>query len=83
MLLIADRSSSIKLQLRDLGSERSWASNSTCRVRTAGARGRRRFDRDRLEHADAPHALALLRARRARPRRCRITEQRYELATPS
>jgi hypothetical protein len=41
-LLIADRSSSIKLQLRDLGSERSWASNSTCRVRTAGARGCRR-----------------------------------------
>src|SRR5262249_39995879 len=31
------------------------------------------------EHADAPHALALLRARRERPSR-RTTEKRYELA---
>ena len=32
------------------------------------------------EHADAPHALALLRARRERPRRRRAAEQRDELA---
>src|SRR5262249_46449950 len=33
------------------------------------------------EHADASHALALLRARRARPRyRCRAAEQPDELA---
>src|SRR5262249_50878714 len=32
------------------------------------------------EHADAPHALALLRARRERPCRRRATEQRDELA---
>src|SRR6516165_5463176 len=31
------------------------------------------------EHADAPHPLALLRARRERPRR-RAAEQRYKLA---
>jgi hypothetical protein len=30
--------------------------------------------------ADAPHSLALLRMRRERPRRCRTTEQRNELA---
>src|SRR5262249_59199571 len=34
---------------------------------------------ERHEHADAPHALALLRARRKRPRR-RAAEQRDELA---
>jgi len=42
--------------------------------------------RDRLgvshQNADAPHALALLRARRERPRRCCATEQRDELAAP-
>src|SRR5262249_44607423 len=32
--------------------------------------------------ADAPHALALLRARRERPRRGRADKQRYELAAP-
>src|SRR5262249_58372053 len=32
------------------------------------------------EHADAPHPLALLRARRERPRGCRATEQRDEFA---
>ena len=32
------------------------------------------------EHADAPHPLALLRARRERPRRRRAAEQRDELA---
>jgi hypothetical protein len=32
------------------------------------------------EHADAPHALALLRARRARPSGRRATEQRDEVA---
>ena len=32
------------------------------------------------EHADAPHALGLLRARRKRPRRRRAAEQRDELA---
>src|SRR5262249_32931919 len=32
------------------------------------------------EHADAPDALALLRARRERPRGRRAAEQRYELA---
>ena len=32
------------------------------------------------EHADAPHPLALLRARRQRPRRRRAAEQRDELA---
>jgi hypothetical protein len=31
-------------------------------------------------HADAPHPLALLRARRERPRRRRTAEQRDELA---
>jgi hypothetical protein len=30
--------------------------------------------------ADAPHPLALLRARRERPRHCRAAEQRYERA---
>src|SRR5258705_13434058 len=34
------------------------------------------------EHADAPDALALLRARRERPRRSRAAEQRDELASP-
>src|SRR5262249_6623213 len=38
-----------------------------------------RRDRDRDQHAHAPHTPALLRARRDRPRR-RTTEQRYELA---
>src|SRR5262249_9271231 len=33
------------------------------------------------EHAEAPHALALLRARRQRPHRC-AAEQRDELAAP-
>src|SRR5262249_35482945 len=32
------------------------------------------------EPADPPHALALLRARRERPRRCRAAEQRDEVA---
>ena len=32
------------------------------------------------EHADAPHPLGLLRARRERPRRRRAAEQRDELA---
>src|SRR5262249_53898696 len=32
------------------------------------------------QHPDAPHPLALLRARRERPSRCRAAEQRYELA---
>ena len=35
-----------------------------------------------MQHADAPHALALLRARRERPRRRRAAEQRDELAAP-
>src|SRR5262249_2470295 len=36
---------------------------------------------ERIEHADAPHALTLLRARRERPcRGRRAAEQRYELA---
>jgi len=30
------------------------------------------------QHADAPHAFGLLRARRERPRRSRAAEQRYE-----
>ena len=34
------------------------------------------------EHADAPHPLGLLRARRERPRRRRAAEQRDELAPP-
>jgi hypothetical protein len=34
------------------------------------------------EHADARHALALLCARRERPRRGRATKQRDERATP-
>ena len=34
------------------------------------------------DHADAPHALALLRARRERPRRRRPTDERYELPAP-
>src|SRR5262245_2050815 len=32
------------------------------------------------EHADAPHPLGLLRARRERPRHCRAAEQRDALA---
>jgi hypothetical protein len=32
------------------------------------------------EHPDAPHSLALLRARRERPRGCRAPEQRDEFA---
>jgi hypothetical protein len=32
------------------------------------------------EHAEAPHALSLLRPRRERPRRGRAAEQRDELA---
>src|SRR5262249_17832752 len=36
---------------------------------------------DRLEHADAPHALGLLRASGERPCRCRAAEQRDEIAT--
>src|SRR4030095_6311537 len=36
--------------------------------------------RVRHEHADAPHPLALLRARRQRPRDRRAAEQRDELA---
>jgi len=35
----------------------------------------------RHQHADPPHALALLRARRERPRDRRAAEQRDELAT--
>src|SRR3954451_14401824 len=34
------------------------------------------------EHADAPHALALLRTRRARPRNCLAAEERDELPPP-
>src|SRR5262249_2193303 len=34
------------------------------------------------QHADTPHPLALLRARRERPRRRRAAEQRDELAAP-
>src|SRR5262249_6516782 len=34
-----------------------------------------------FQHADAPHPLALLRARRERPRRRRAAEQRDELAS--
>jgi hypothetical protein len=37
---------------------------------------------ERTKHADAPHALALLRPRRER-QGCRRAEQRYELAAPS
>jgi hypothetical protein len=37
---------------------------------------------DRLEHADAPHALGLLRASGERPCRCRASEQSDELAPP-
>jgi hypothetical protein len=36
---------------------------------------------ERHEHADAAHAVALLRARRERPRR-RTAEERDELASP-
>src|SRR6516162_4396018 len=36
---------------------------------------------ERHEHSDAPQSLALLRARRERPRGRRATEQRYELAS--
>ena len=36
----------------------------------------------RQQHADAPHLLGLLRARRERPRRRRAAEQRDELAAP-
>src|SRR5262249_18120076 len=36
----------------------------------------------RHEHADAPHAVGLLRARRQRPRRCRAAEKRDELPPP-
>jgi hypothetical protein len=35
----------------------------------------------RHEHADAPHAVALLRARRERPRRRRAAKEREELAS--
>jgi len=35
---------------------------------------------ERREHADAPHPLALLRARRDRPRSCRAADERDELA---
>ena len=35
------------------------------------------------EHANAPHAVALLRARRERPRRRRAAEERDELAPSS
>src|SRR5215469_4282839 len=34
------------------------------------------------QHADAPHAFGLLRARHERPRGCRATEQRDEVAAP-
>jgi hypothetical protein len=34
----------------------------------------------RQQHADAAHALALLRARRERPRRSRAADKRDELA---
>jgi hypothetical protein len=33
-----------------------------------------------LQHRDAPHPLALLRARRERPRHCRAAEERDEVA---
>src|SRR5262245_62686681 len=39
------------------------------------------FRRTAHEHADPPHALALLRARRERPR-CYAAEERYERASP-
>jgi hypothetical protein len=32
------------------------------------------------EHADPPHPVGLLRARRKRPCRCHAAEQRHELA---
>src|SRR6516165_6844004 len=35
---------------------------------------------ERREHADAPHAVALLRLRRERPRRCRAAEETDEVA---
>src|SRR5262249_3634343 len=35
---------------------------------------------ERIEHADAPHALTLLRARRERPRSCCAGDERYECA---
>src|SRR5262249_56331399 len=38
--------------------------------------------REGHQHADAPHALALLRPRRERPRHRRAAEKRYERATP-
>jgi len=38
--------------------------------------------RKACEHADAPHALAPLRARRERPRGCRAAEKRDEVAPP-
>jgi len=34
------------------------------------------------QHADTPHPIRLLRARRERPRRSRAAEQRDELAPP-
>jgi hypothetical protein len=36
----------------------------------------------RHQHADAPHAVALLRQRRQRPR-CSAAEERSELAPPN
>ena len=42
-----------------------------------------RLRRQCHEHADAPHPLGLLRARRQRPRRRRAAEQRDELAPSS
>ena len=35
-----------------------------------------------MEHADPPHSIGLLRARRERPRSCRAAEERDELAPP-
>ena len=50
--------------------------------RDAGLRIADRPRRELDEHADAPHPLALLRARRERPRRRRTAEKRDELAPP-
>ena len=54
-------------------------SASPCRNAPTGLKSRIVRARGQ-EHADAPHPLALLRARRERPRCCRAAEQRDELA---
>ena len=45
--------------------------------------GPRPIGRGGVEQSDDRHALALLRARRERPRHCRAAEQRDELAACS